>query len=132
MHSAKLAQNSLPVKPSDGQSDLVVNVGESTSSTNVPSHAMDMDVSAPFALVDEIADASLATEGSIQLGDQIVKFGNGENGDNLLRKLASEAQTNLGCAVPVMVLRQGAQFNLMVTSRTWQGRGLLGCHFQSL
>ncbi|KAK9947342.1 hypothetical protein M0R45_002973 [Rubus argutus] len=135
LHSAKLAPNSSSLKPSDGQSASVVNAGESASSTNVhrdSSNAMDVTVSVPFALVDEITDASPAAEDGLQLGDQIVKFGNVENGDNLLQKLASEAQTNQGCAVPVMVLRQGAQVNLMVTPRTWQGRGLLGCHFRIL
>ncbi|KAE8732592.1 hypothetical protein F3Y22_tig00001825pilonHSYRG00150 [Hibiscus syriacus] len=56
----------------------------------------------PFAIVDEIADASPAAEDGLQLGDQIVKF----------------------------VMRQGALFNLSVSPRTWQGRGLLGCHFR--
>ncbi|KAL6205855.1 hypothetical protein ACLB2K_023107 [Fragaria x ananassa] len=78
--------------------DSVVNVGESVSSTNVPSHAMDMEVSVPFALVDEIADASPAAEDGIQFGDQFVKFGNVKNGDNLLRKIASGAQSGLCCA----------------------------------
>ncbi|KAL6221408.1 hypothetical protein ACLB2K_009159 [Fragaria x ananassa] len=126
LHSEKLAPKSSSLNPSDGQSGSVVSVGESASATNVNSNAMDVDVSVTFALVDEIADASPAAEDGFQLGDQIVKFGNVENGDNLLQKLASEAQTNQGCAIPVMVLRQGAQVNLMVTPRTWQGRGLLG------
>ncbi|KAK9906120.1 hypothetical protein M0R45_002875 [Rubus argutus] len=48
-----------------GQSISVVNVGEFASSTNVhidSSNVMDVTVSVPFALVDEITDASLATE----------------------------------------------------------------------
>lgn len=51
---------------------------------------MDVDatVSIPFALVDEIAEDSPAAEDGLQLGDQIVKFGNVESGDNLLSKLA--------------------------------------------
>ncbi|KAL6196603.1 hypothetical protein ACLB2K_032217 [Fragaria x ananassa] len=113
--------------------DSVVNVEESASSTHVPSHAMDIEVSVPFALVHEIADASPAAEDGIQFGDQFLKFGNVKNGDNLLRKIASGAQMNQGCAVHVMVLRQGARFDIMVTPRTWQGRGgLLGCHFRIL
>ena len=49
----------------DGQSVSVVNVGEFASSTNVhidSSNVMDVTVSAPFALVDEITDASPAVE----------------------------------------------------------------------
>lgn len=92
------------------------------------SSAMDVDVivSIPFAMVDEIADASPAAEDGLQLGDQIVKFGNVEAGDNLLQRLASEAQSNQGHAIPVALIRQGTLVNIKVTPRTWQGRGLLG------
>ncbi|OMO90878.1 hypothetical protein COLO4_18808 [Corchorus olitorius] len=91
---------------------------------------VDMISSIPFAMVDEIADASPAAEDGLQLGDQIVQFGNVKAGDNLLQKLSSEAQMNQGQPVPVIVMRQGALVDLTVTPRTWQGRGLLGCHFR--
>lgn len=89
---------------------------------------MDVDVlvSRPFAMVDEITDASPAVEDGLQLGDQILKFGNVEAGDNLLQKLSSEAQSNVGCAIPVIIMRHGTVINLTVTPRAWQGRGLLG------
>ncbi|CAL5374611.1 unnamed protein product [Camellia sinensis] len=80
--------------------DLSVNVDTSASSHNVlhgnTISAMDVDatVNIPFALVDEIAEASPAPEDGLQLGDQIVKFGNVESGDELLPKLASEALSN--------------------------------------
>lgn len=95
---------------------------------NQTSSAMDVDVivSIPFAMVDEIADASPAAEDGLQLGDQIVKFGNVEAGDNLLQRLASEAQSNQGHAIPVALIRQGTLVNINVTPRTWRGRGLLG------
>ncbi|KAM1419679.1 hypothetical protein FF2_022724 [Malus domestica] len=53
---------------------ITINVVASASSTNVhtgSTKAMDMDVivSVPFALVDEISDASLAAEDGLQLGD---------------------------------------------------------------
>ncbi|XP_044471116.1 26S proteasome non-ATPase regulatory subunit 9-like isoform X2 [Mangifera indica] len=96
--------------------------------------SMDVDliISKPFALIDEITDASPAAEDGLQLGDQIVKFGKVEAGENLLERLASEGRSNLGQAVPVVIMRQGAVINLTVTPRTWQGRGLLGCHFRIL
>lgn len=80
----------------------------------------------PFAVVDDIADASPAAEDGLQLGDQIVKFGNVEAGDDLLQRLASESQKNQGGEVPVVLMRQGAIVNVTAKPRTWQGRGLLG------
>lgn len=93
---------------------------------------VDVTVKIPFAMVDEISEASPAADDGLQLGDQIVKFGHVEAGDNLLSRLASEVQANQGIAVSVVVMRQGALTSLSVTPRTWQGRGLLGCHFRIL
>ncbi|XP_048323584.1 uncharacterized protein LOC107426821 [Ziziphus jujuba] len=147
LHSARLAPRSSFVKESglgegsDNQTSLALDDVASASSNNVTrdsisqtSSAMDIDVivNIPFAMVDEIADASPAAEDGLQLGDQIVKFGNVEAGDNLLQRLALEAQTNQGSEIPVAVMRQGAFVNIKVTPRTWQGRGLLGCHFRIL
>lgn len=97
-------------------------------------NAMDVDVigGRPFAMVDEISEASPAAEDGLQLGDQIIKFGTVEFGDALLPKLAAEAQTNRGHAIPVVVKRQGDLINLSVTPREWQGRGLLGYVLLSL
>ncbi|KAF2317026.1 hypothetical protein GH714_010704 [Hevea brasiliensis] len=139
LHSARLASRPSSRKDSghDGASnnqDLSTGTAASASSHNVvlgeaPS-SMDLDVivSIPFAVVDEIADGSPTAEDGLQLGDQIVKFGSVEYkvGDNLLQCLATEAQANQGHAIPVVVLRQGAPFNVTVTPRAWQGRGLLG------
>ncbi|XP_034699626.1 26S proteasome non-ATPase regulatory subunit 9 isoform X1 [Vitis riparia] len=144
LHSARLAPRSSLHKDLDN--DEGSNNQDLSTATAVPSAAshnvlprdtltaMDVDatVSLPFAVVDEIAEASPAAEDGLQLGDRIVKFGNVEAGDNLLPRLASEAQTNHGHAIPVIVMRQGALINLTMTPRTWQGRGLLGCHFQML
>ncbi|KAI4376231.1 hypothetical protein MLD38_014016 [Melastoma candidum] len=98
------------------------------------SRADDMDVDflsrRPFALVDEITEGSPAATDGLQLGDQIVMFGNVESGDNLLQKLSSEAQSNVGNPIRLTVMRQGVVMNLSVTPRTWHGRGLLGCHFR--
>ncbi|KAH7861395.1 hypothetical protein Vadar_025577 [Vaccinium darrowii] len=79
---------------------------------------MDVDatVSIPFSLVDEIAEDSPTAEDGLQLGDQIVNFGNVESGDNLLPKLASEAKSNQGHGISVVVLRQAALVNLIVNT----------------
>ncbi|OVA16552.1 PDZ domain [Macleaya cordata] len=139
MHSTRLAPNvSAGPKSSDNQVQYLANtVTPATSHGVLPKDSpgvvsMDSIVITPFAIVDEIADASPAAEDGLQLGDQIVKFGNVESGDNLLRRLASEAQSNQGREVPLMVLRQGTVINFNVTPRPWHGRGLLGCHFRIL
>ncbi|KAL8493031.1 hypothetical protein ACS0TY_024297 [Phlomoides rotata] len=132
LHSAKLTPSIASVKDSEQSA------GMSSSFSNpiigVASSAMDMDfiVSRPFAMVDEISEASPAAEDGLQLGDQIVKFGNVEIGENLLQRLAAEAQQKQGKSVPVVVMRQGTLTSLIVTPRTWSGRGLLGCHFRVL
>lgn len=92
------------------------------------SSAMDVDfnISRPFAIVDEITELSPAAEDGLQLGDQILKFGNVERGENLLQRLGAEAQQKQGEAVPLVVMRQGSLINLTVTPRTWPGRGLMG------
>ncbi|XP_004488891.1 uncharacterized protein [Cicer arietinum] len=140
LHSARLGNNnrSSPFKNSDIQTSSTVETVASTPSQNVllslSPNSMDVDVlvSRPFAVVDEIADASPAVEDGLQLGDQILKFGNVEAGDNLIQRLASEAQSSMGQTVPVVIMRQGTVINLTITPRTWQGRGLLGCHFRIL
>lgn len=132
-----LLQSQLPhrlgwVAPNE-VSNVQISAGNLTSSTSsnfiattTPS-AMDVDiVSKPFALVDEITEASPAAEDGVQLGDQVVKFGDVESGDNLVQRLAAEAQRNQGRAISVVVMRQGSLVNLSVTPRAWEGRGLLG------
>ncbi|XP_030523560.1 26S proteasome non-ATPase regulatory subunit 9 isoform X2 [Rhodamnia argentea] len=143
LHSARLAPRSAPAKGSGGAVGLDltntshVDAAASESSHNIAQRdtPTDMDVvilSRPFAVVDEITDGSPAAEDGLQLGDQIVKFGNVESGDNLLQRLSSEAQANQGHALTLVAMRQGEPINLTVTPRAWQGRGLLGCHFRIL
>ncbi|MBA0594273.1 hypothetical protein Gorai_011184 [Gossypium raimondii] len=132
LHSAKLTSTPKDSGVETNQNASVATAGASASLQNLvlrdSSSANDVDMisSMPFAMVDEIADASPAAEDGLQLGDQIVKFGNVKAGDSLLQRLASEAQANQGHPLPVIIMRQGALLNLSLTPRTWQGRGLLG------
>lgn len=125
---------------SNSQNPSILSTVQSASSNNsVPRNSpdtMDVDViiRRPFAVIDEITDASPAAEDGLQLGDQVLKFGTVAAGDNLLERLAAEGRINQGNAVPVVIMRQGGLINLTVTPRQWQGRGLLGYvfHFFSL
>ncbi|XP_075489653.1 putative 26S proteasome regulatory subunit p27 [Primulina tabacum] len=87
---------------------------------------MDIAVSRPFAMIDEITEAYPAAEDGLQLRDQIVKFGNVELCENLLQRLAAEVQKNQSQVVPLLVMRQGALITLTVTPRAWLGSRLLG------
>lgn len=84
------------------------------------------DSSSPFVVVDEIGELSPAAEDGLQLGDQILEFGNLERGENLLLRLAAEVRQKQGEAVPLVVMKQGSLVNVTVTPRTWLGHGLLG------
>ncbi|KAI5075255.1 hypothetical protein GOP47_0009331 [Adiantum capillus-veneris] len=86
----------------------------------------------PFAVFDEVQEGSPAALDGIMVGDQLIKFGSVEGGDNLLMRLAREGRMSEGNPVPVIVLRRGVQVQLTVTPRQWSGPGLLGCHIQPL
>ncbi|GAB2216628.1 hypothetical protein Droror1_Dr00024404 [Drosera rotundifolia] len=143
LHATKLAKT--PVSTDSGNYHMAVNQdshpGDALSSASsiqvIPRDgptAMDTDINTkvPFAVIDEITEGSPAAEDGLQLGDQVLKFGIVEYGDNLLARLSSELQANKDCAVPLVVIRQGAQLSFSITPRTWSGRGLLGCHFRIL
>ncbi|XP_059286853.1 uncharacterized protein LOC132040240 [Lycium ferocissimum] len=133
LHSARLASTPSSVKDSDDAAGLGVQ-GSAVNIATAATSDMDVDVvfSRPFAVIDEISEASPAAEDGLQLGDQVVRFGNVQSGENILQRLAAESQSNQGCAVSMTVMRQGAMTNVKVTPRAWQGRGLLGCNFRIL
>lgn len=118
---------------SSGLNSISSSLPDAATSEN-QSTPMDEDaiVRLPFSLVDEIFDGSPAASDGLQVGDQILKFGSVDGGENLVSRLARECQTNQGSAIPVIVMRRGVQVHLNVTPRPWSGRGLLGCHFQWL
>ncbi|KAJ6824487.1 26S proteasome non-ATPase regulatory subunit 9 [Iris pallida] len=127
LHSARLAKVA-PVFPKG--SDASTSIEGDTSQV----YPMDEDlvVRIPFAVIDEITDDSPAAADGLQLGDHIIKFGSVEVGDDLIRRLASEAQLNQDHPIPLVIMRQGSTMNLFITPRQWFGRGLLGCHFRIL
>lgn len=136
LHSAKtaptVASTKLTSEASANGPGFSMNIDSSVSVTSSSTMDIDATLSRPFAMVDEITEASPAAEDGLQLGDQVVKFGSVEYGEDLLQRLAAESQRNQGHAVPMAVLRQGALVNLAVTPRTWEGYGLLGCHFRMI
>lgn len=110
-----------------------VNLSTPTSFSNPVAggnNSMDMGVvvrsSRPFAMVDEITKGSSAAADGLQLGNQIVKFGNMKIGENLVQKLTTEAQINQSHAMLVVVMGQGVFINLTIKPNSWQCHDLLG------
>ncbi|XP_057767831.1 uncharacterized protein LOC130988089 isoform X2 [Salvia miltiorrhiza] len=132
LHSAKHTTTTASVKDSGSDAGMSSSLGNYVAIDASSAMDADFNISRPFAVVDEITELSPAAEDGLQLGDQILKFGDVERGENLLQRLAAEAQQKQGEAVPLVVTRQGSLVNLTVTPRTWSGRGLLGCHFRIL
>ncbi|EER98910.1 hypothetical protein BDA96_02G214700 [Sorghum bicolor] len=127
LHSAKLSRNEQSTsRRSDTTSPS--HIGSSQSEPMEEDHVSKL----PFAMIDEITDGSPASVDGLQLGDEIVKFGNVEAGDQLQERLVSEALSNEDSHVSLVIIRQGSAMNLTITPRKWHGRGLLGCHFRML
>ncbi|KAG6430823.1 hypothetical protein SASPL_108896 [Salvia splendens] len=126
LHSAKHATTTSSVKDSGPTAGMSASLDNSVAIDASSAMDADFDIGRAFAIVDEITELSPAAEDGLQLGDQILKFGNVERGENLLQRLAAEAQKKQGEAVPLVLSRQGSLIYLTVTPRTWSGRGLLG------
>ncbi|MCO5578182.1 hypothetical protein L7F22_032020 [Adiantum nelumboides] len=113
----------------------VTGAGSSFITSSVPDRAIlgvDSPNGLPFAVFDEVQEGSPAALDGLMVGDQLIKFGSVEGGDNLLMRLGREGRMNEGNAIPVTVLRRGVQLQLIVTPRQWSDPGLLGCHIRQL
>ncbi|RLN33943.1 hypothetical protein C2845_PM03G34790 [Panicum miliaceum] len=122
LHSSKLSRNEQTTsRGSDTLASSHIGLSRSEPMEEDPVTRL------PFAMIDEIIDGSPAAVDGLQLGDEIVKFGNVEAGDRLQERLMSEAISNEGGQVSLAIIRQGSAMNLTITPRRWHGRGLLGC-----
>lgn len=87
----------------------------------------------PFAVVNQVAQSSPASNAGLLPQDLIVSFGsvNEKNHDNL-KAIGDLVQRNVGNQLQIQVKRNEngkvvlKQLNL--TPQKWSGRGLLGCH----
>lgn len=83
----------------------------------------------PIAKVNLVSDGSPAQDAGIALRDEIVEFGTVNAGN--FRDLSQIAVVVKSCenkTVPVKVRRDGKLVDLVLTPKTWSGRGLLGCN----
>lgn len=85
----------------------------------------------PFAAILEVAANSPAEGSGLQNSDKIVRFGDVDaTNHNRLQAIPSRVKANVPVAVEV--LRGGEIVELVLTPRTWDGRGLLGCRLLPL
>ncbi|EAT33834.1 AAEL013890-PA [Aedes aegypti] len=83
----------------------------------------------PIAKVNVVSEGSPAQEAGIALRDEIVEFGTVNAGN--FRELSQIAAVVRSCenkTVPVKVRRDGKLVELVLTPKSWSGRGLLGCN----
>uniref|UniRef100_A0A1Q3FIV7 26S proteasome non-ATPase regulatory subunit 9 n=1 Tax=Culex tarsalis TaxID=7177 RepID=A0A1Q3FIV7_CULTA len=83
----------------------------------------------PIAKVNVVSEGSPAQDAGIALRDEIVEFGTVNAGN--FRDLSQIAVVVKSCenkSVPVKVRRDGKLLDLVLTPKTWSGRGLLGCN----
>lgn len=83
----------------------------------------------PFVKVNLVSEGSPAQDAGIALRDEIIEFGtvNARNFRDLTQigELVKNCENKI---VPVKVLRDGKTIELVLTPKTWSGRGLLGCN----
>ncbi|KAJ8603514.1 hypothetical protein CTAYLR_005133 [Chrysophaeum taylorii] len=79
----------------------------------------------PFAKISAVRSGSPAWRGGLRAGDLLLKYGEA----TALDQLKSWTLQHVNEPIPTLVLRAGTRVSLLVTPQTWEGDGLLGCHF---
>ncbi|CAM9176381.1 unnamed protein product [Phaeothamnion confervicola] len=90
----------------------------------------------PFCRVNEVWNGSPAAAARLRAGDLLVDFGSVHAGNHgNLSAIVPVISDNVGREIAVRVLRGGAggEFvELRLMPRSWDGRGLMGCHLTPL
>lgn len=88
--------------------------------------------------MDELTPGSPAASAGIQLGDQLLSFGDvtssGDSASVALQRVAAALQAahQHGADVQARFLRHGLPTVLTVRPQRWAGPGLLGCHLRPM
>ena len=82
-----------------------------------------------FAIIDEILDTSPAKEAGLMNGDELLAFGRvSAQTSDALNAVPSVVRDNVNKRIPLTIRRGGSVLSVMITPKSWGGRGLLGCH----
>lgn len=80
----------------------------------------------PFLLVDDVQRGSPSEEDGLQVGDEILSFGDVKAGDNSVQEISEKLRNSEGKTFLVVFRRQGQILSLSIEPRKWAGIGLLG------
>lgn len=121
------------------------NTSTSTSTLKAPSTTIKpakdatladiMNTLEPIARLDEILSGSPAFTAGIKNGDYLLQFGkvNMTNANGMaFRLIASTVSESVNSSIAITVRRNGTIEELSLTPKTWEGRGLLGCHLSPI
>ncbi|XP_055371625.1 26S proteasome non-ATPase regulatory subunit 9 [Condylostylus longicornis] len=80
--------------------------------------------------VDLVFEGSPAEDAGICVGDQIIEFGsaNSRNFKKNIAIIAEIVKNKVNERIPIKINRKEQIIETTLTPRTWNGRGLLGCH----
>ena len=85
--------------------------------------------STAFAIIDQILDTSPAKEAGLINGDELLAFGRvTAQTSDALNAVPSVVRDNVNKRIPLTVRRGGNIVSVVITPKSWGGRGLLGCH----
>ena len=88
----------------------------------------------PIATLDEILDNSPSCEAGILDGDLLLAFGavSSATHQDPMNAIPNEVKTNIGKPITVIIKRNDKIEKKYIVPKTWDGRGLLGCHLSKL
>lgn len=112
--------------------DINQSRGSSLSNTD-QNH--DIEYKIPFAVIEEIDVNGPISSAGIQNGDKLISLGKIHAGNHMrLRSLTNEVIQNENKEVNVRILRHDKDIIdlVLIPTKNWNGRGLLGCKLQEL
>ena len=84
----------------------------------------------PFAKIDQVNNNSPASEAGLQVGDDIIEFGNLTSLEGIVQLVSTAAANQT--SIRLIIRRNNTTIPVPIFPKPWSGRGLLGCHIQPI
>ena len=107
----------------------------STTPAEAPQSSLlqDYKMLKPIAKIDMILKGSPAEAAGLLNDDLLLRFGSVDcNISNPLNAIPAIVKNYINGKVELLVRREGREIALQLEPKTWEGRGLLGCHLSPL